>query len=175
MFLFFTSLLPHGRSLFKSCKYCCTSLLATVFPSSTVPVTACANRHLKFIDSEVSHNPVGTCHTDRLTWVEGGQFCRNLWGFQVPHIFVKCMDLFMYFLARVHSRSNKISLKYCLWGSKEEKNSVYFFKKIGIFRTDTADLLNNSHSYTPAWWLLTYSWCSETEGVKSSWNSELSS
>lgn len=150
MFLFFTSLLPHGRSLFKSCKYCCTSLLATVFPSSTVPVTACANRHLKFIDSEVSHNPVGTCHTDRLTWVEGGQFCRNLWGFQVPHIFVKCMDLFMYFLARVHSRSNKISLKYCLWGSKEEKNSVYFLKKIGIFRTDTADLLNNSHSYTPA-------------------------
>lgn len=45
MFLFFTSPLPCGRSLFKSRKYCCTSLLATVFPSYTVPVTAHATRY----------------------------------------------------------------------------------------------------------------------------------
>lgn len=37
-----------------------------------MPVTACANRHLKFIDSEVSHSPVGpVTQTDSHGWKEG--------------------------------------------------------------------------------------------------------
>jgi len=43
----FTSLLTCGRSLFKSCKYCCTTLLATVDFSSPAPVAQLriCNRH----------------------------------------------------------------------------------------------------------------------------------
>lgn len=89
----FTSLLPCGRILLESCKYCCTSLLSSIILSSAVPVAQLRihNRHWKFMGfwSKVSQDPVQSCHTGRVTLVERKWFCCYLRWLQVSHVLWK--------------------------------------------------------------------------------------